>query len=180
MSDRRDSNLLASVGLRIGIINGKNDGARPILAPLDLSPLLFSLPKIRVRNNKAGFRLRKSGHISLHPRVALFHVQKLVEMIVSRTHLRALDRISDFRRQIIDPVDAALEGAKTLQLFEFTCGYEVSAHPTVAGNCDRLALRLFLVASKGFGEFSSGDSTHDKIRKLRITSNLRKMNLVVK
>jgi hypothetical protein len=29
-------------------------------------------------------------------------------MIVSRTHLRALDRISDLRRQIVDPVDTAL------------------------------------------------------------------------
>jgi hypothetical protein len=27
----------------------------------------------------------------------------------------------------------------------------------VAGNCDRLALRLFLVASKGLGEFRSGN-----------------------
>jgi hypothetical protein len=101
-------------------------------------------------------------------------------MIVSRTHLRALDRISDFRRQIVDPVDAALKGAKPLQLFEFTRGYEVPAHPTVAGNCDRLVLRLFLVASKGFGKFGSGDSTHDKTRKLRITSNLRKMDRAVK
>lgn len=66
---------------------------------------------------------------SSHPRVALFLDQTLVEMIVSRTHLRALDRIGYFRRQIIDPVDAALEGAKPLQLFEFACGYEVPAHP---------------------------------------------------
>jgi hypothetical protein len=44
MSDRRDGNLLASVGLWIGIINGKNNGARPILAPLGsaLAPLLPS------------------------------------------------------------------------------------------------------------------------------------------
>jgi hypothetical protein len=34
-------------------------------------------------------------------------------MIVSRTHLRALDRIRDFRLQIVDPVDAALEGRLT-------------------------------------------------------------------
>jgi hypothetical protein len=54
-------------------------------------------------------------------------------MIVSRTHLRALNRISDFRWQIVDPVDAALEGAEPLQLFELACGYEVPAHPTVAG-----------------------------------------------
>ena len=96
-------------------------------------------------------------------------------MIASRTHLRALDRISDFRRQIIDPVDAALKGPEPLQLFEFACGYEIPAHPTVTGNCDRLALRLFPVASKGFGEFSSGDGAYNKIRKPRITSNLRKM-----
>jgi hypothetical protein len=81
-------------------------------------------------------------------------------MIVSWTHLRAFDRIGNFHRQTTDPVDTALEGAEPLQPFEFTCGYEVPAHPTLAGNCDRLALRLFLVASKGLGEFSSGDSTH--------------------
>src|SRR5213595_964547 len=113
---------------------------------------------------EAAFRLGKSGHNSSHPLVALFLVQKLVEMIVSRTHLRALDRISDFRRQIVDPVDAALEGAKPLQLFKFACRYEVPTDPTVAGNCDRLALRLFLVASKGLGEFSSGDGAHGRSR----------------
>jgi hypothetical protein len=57
-------------------------------------------------------------------------------MIVSWTHLRALDRISDFRRQIVDPVDAALKVTKPLQVFEFMCGYEVPAHPTVAGSGD--------------------------------------------
>jgi hypothetical protein len=112
MSDRRDRNLRASISLRIRIINGENNGARPILAPLCLPSLLLFFPKIRVRDNEAGFRLRKSGHSSSHPCVALFLVQKLVEMIVSRTHLRVLDRIGYFRRQIIDPVDAALEGAK--------------------------------------------------------------------
>ena len=44
-------------------------------------------------------------------------------------------------------MDAALKAAEPLQLFEFTCGYEVPAHPTVAGNCDRLALRLFLLVA---------------------------------
>ncbi len=33
--------------------------------------------------------------------------------------------------------------AKPLQLFEFMCGYEVPAHPTVARNGDRPVLRLF-------------------------------------
>jgi hypothetical protein len=116
MRNRRDRNLLASVGLRIGIINCKNNGAQPILAPLCLPSLLFFFPKIRVRDNEAGFRLRKSGHSSSHPRVRLFLVQEFVEMIVSRTRLRALDRISDFRRQIVDSVDAALEGAKTASI----------------------------------------------------------------
>jgi hypothetical protein len=44
--NRRDRNLRASVGLWIGIINGKNNGARPILAPLGLPSLLFFFPKI--------------------------------------------------------------------------------------------------------------------------------------
>jgi hypothetical protein len=38
MRDRRDRNLRASTSLRIGIINGKNHGARLILAPLGLPP----------------------------------------------------------------------------------------------------------------------------------------------
>jgi glucose-6-phosphate dehydrogenase assembly protein OpcA len=56
-------------------------------------------------------------------------VQEFVEMTVSWTHLRALNRSGDFRRQIVDPVNAALKGAKPLQLFEFTCRYEIPAHP---------------------------------------------------
>jgi hypothetical protein len=53
--------------------------------------------------------------------VVLFLVQKLVEMIVSRAHLRTLDRISDFRRQVVNPVDAALEGAKPLLWWATRC-----------------------------------------------------------
>jgi hypothetical protein len=45
MRDRRDCNLLASVGLRIRIINGENNGARPILPPLGLPALLFILSR---------------------------------------------------------------------------------------------------------------------------------------
>ena len=67
----------------------------------------------------------------------LFLVQKLVEMVVSWIHLRALDRVSDFRRQIAGPEGATLKRAKPLQLFELTGGYEVPAHPAVAGNGDR-------------------------------------------
>src|SRR5262249_42092634 len=145
MSDRRDRHLLASISLRIRMINGKNNGTWPILASLGLPSLLFFFPEVRVRNNEAGFRLGKSGHNSSHPQLVLFLVEKLVEMIVSWIHLRALDRVSDFGRQIVDPVGTALKGAKSLQLFELTCGYEVPAHPTVAGNSDRLVLRLFLV-----------------------------------
>jgi hypothetical protein len=37
-------------------------------------------------------------------------------MIVSWIQLRALNRSSDFRRQIVDPVDAALEGATAAAL----------------------------------------------------------------
>jgi hypothetical protein len=44
MRDRRDRNLRASVGLWIGIINGKNNGARAILAPLGLPPFLIFFP----------------------------------------------------------------------------------------------------------------------------------------
>jgi len=178
--DWRDRHLLTSVGLRIRIINGKNNGARPILAPLGLPSLLFFFPEVRIRNNEAGFRLGKSGHDSSHPQLVLFLVQELVEVIVSRTHLRALDRISDFRRQIVDPVGAAFKGAKPLQLIELACGYEVPAHPTVAGNGDRLVLRLFLVAPKALSEFSSGNGSHGKTRKLRMMSNLRKIDLTVK
>jgi hypothetical protein len=43
MRDRLDRDLLASVGFRIRMINGKNNGARPILAPLGLPPLLWRL-----------------------------------------------------------------------------------------------------------------------------------------
>jgi hypothetical protein len=42
--DRRDRDLLAFVGFRISMINGKNNGARPILAPLGLPSLLFFFP----------------------------------------------------------------------------------------------------------------------------------------
>jgi hypothetical protein len=94
--------------------NGKKNGVWPILAPLELASLLLLFPEVRVRNNKAGFRLGKSGHDSSHPLLVLFLVQELVEMIVSRIHLRALDRVSDFGRQIVDPVGAALKGTKPL------------------------------------------------------------------
>jgi hypothetical protein len=40
--DRHDRDLLASVSFRIWMINGKNNGARPILAPLGLPSLLLS------------------------------------------------------------------------------------------------------------------------------------------
>jgi hypothetical protein len=49
MRDRRERNLLARVGARIRMINGKNNGVRPILAPLCLPSLPFFVPKIRVR-----------------------------------------------------------------------------------------------------------------------------------
>ena len=46
MRNRRDRDLLASISLWIGIINGKNNGAWPILAALGLSSLLFFFPKV--------------------------------------------------------------------------------------------------------------------------------------
>jgi hypothetical protein len=44
--NRHNRHLLASVRLRIRIINGENNGARPILAPLGLPSLLFFFLKI--------------------------------------------------------------------------------------------------------------------------------------
>lgn len=46
MCNRRNRNLRASISLRVRIINGKNNGARPILTPFGLPSLLFCLPKI--------------------------------------------------------------------------------------------------------------------------------------
>jgi hypothetical protein len=40
-------------------------------------------------------------------------------------------------------------------------------------------LRLFLVASKALGEFSSGNGSHSGTRKLRMMSNLRKNDPLV-
>ena len=43
--DRRDRNLFTSADLRIRMINGKNSGAGPILAPFDLPSFLFFFSK---------------------------------------------------------------------------------------------------------------------------------------
>src|SRR6185312_7563871 len=94
-------------------------------------------------------------------------------MVVGRIHFRPLNGLGNFRREVLDPVHPALEGSKPLKLLVLARGHEIPAHAAVAGDRDRLALRLFLVPAKGFGEFSGCDRTHSVTRNSRNTSKIR-------
>ena len=97
------------------MVNGQNNGAGPILSPFDLTSLLFFLPEIGIGNDEADFRFWKSGHTRSQSPIALFRlVQKRVEVVVSRIHFRTLNRLSDICRQVLDPMQATLEGTKAL------------------------------------------------------------------
>lgn len=74
-------------------------------------------------------------------------------MVVSGIHFRALDRVGDFGRQIFDLIYATLECPQTLEFFVLTRRHEISAHPPITGDGDRLALCLFFVPPEGFGEW---------------------------
>src|SRR5512146_131472 len=101
-------------------------------------------------------------------------------MVMGRIHFRSLDGRGDFRREVLDPVHPALEGSKPLQLLVLARGHEIPAHPAIAGDRDGLALRLFLVTTEGFGEFSGCDRTHSVTRNLRNTINIRNLRDRVK
>ena len=112
--------------------------------------------------------------------LSLFLVQKGVKMLVGWIHLRGLDRFSDLRWQILDPMHATRERPKPLQLLELARGNEVAADTTVAGDRDRLALCFFLVPAKTFGEFCGSYCSHSITRKSRNMCNLRKLKVPVK
>jgi|SRR5579863_5030152 len=101
-------------------------------------------------------------------------------MDVGRIHFRPLNGLGNFRREVLDPVHPALEGSKPLELLVLARGHEIPAQSAVAGDRDRLALRLFLVPAKSFGEFSGCDRTHSFTHNSRNMGNIRNFRDSVK
>ena len=73
-------------------------------------------------------------------------IQKRIQLVVSRIHLRPLNGLSDLRREILDSVHSALDGSKPLQIPVLARGHGIIAHHAIAGDRDgsRCASSLYL------------------------------------
>ena len=90
----------------------------------------------RANASQADFRFREHRHVltvSAFATSNLAFVQKRIQMVMGRVHIRSLDSLGDFRREVGDPVDPALEGSKPLQLLVLARGHEISTHPAQLG-----------------------------------------------
>lgn len=88
-------------------------------------------------------------------------------MIVRRVHPGCFDGIGNLGRQIIEAVDLPFKGSQTFQFSVLAGRYEITADPPMTGDGDGFTLRLFLVASKTFGEFCSSGRNHGNCPNIR-------------
>ena len=94
----------------VDVLNSHDDCARSRLATLRMASGCFIAPKIRIGNDQADLRLGVCHR--RYPAYGSVVVQEFVEMIMRRVHPGGLDGIGNLGRQIIEAMDAPLEGSQ--------------------------------------------------------------------